>query len=53
MSSAGLNVWTGSRAIRDRVTRLINSSLLPENIGPQMTSIHPDDGLNMARDDRP
>ena len=42
---AGLKVWTGTRAMRDLVTRRISSSLLPENIGPQMTSIHPDCGL--------
>src|SRR5690606_16046027 len=40
-SIAGLNTWTGMRAIAARVTRRISSSLLPENIGPQMTSIHP------------
>jgi len=36
-----LNVWVGIRAIWDLVTRRISSSLFPENIGPQMTSIHP------------
>src|ERR1041384_3351110 len=37
----GLNTSTRLRAIMARRSRLISSSLLPENIGPQITSIHP------------
>src|ERR1700676_2080514 len=35
----GLNTWTRFRAIRARRSRRISSSLLPENMGPQTTSI--------------
>src|SRR6266542_1182080 len=38
---AGLKTCTRLRAIMDRRSRRISSSLLPENIGPQITSIHP------------
>src|ERR1035438_3397722 len=37
----GLNTCTLLRAIMARRSRRINSSLLPENMGPQITSIHP------------
>src|ERR1017187_5617523 len=37
----GLNTCTRLRAIMARRRRRINSSLLPENIGPQMASIQP------------
>ena len=37
----GLKTSTRLRAIMARRRRRINSSLLPENMGPQMTSIHP------------
>src|SRR5690606_4077979 len=37
----GLNTCTGCLAMSARVTRLISSSLLPENIGPAMTSTQP------------
>src|SRR5271166_2809610 len=37
----GLNTCTRFRAILARRRRRINSSLLPENIGPQITSIQP------------
>src|SRR5437867_7338177 len=37
----GLNTCTRLRAIMARRRRRINSSLLPENMGPQTTSIHP------------
>src|ERR1035437_4431277 len=37
----GLNTSTRLRAIMALRRRLINSSLLPENMGPQITSIHP------------
>src|SRR5690349_18885967 len=38
---AGLKTCTRLRAIMDRRKRRISSSLFPENIGPQITSIHP------------
>ena len=38
---AGLKTSTRLRAIMARRRRLISSSLLPENMGPQITSIHP------------
>src|SRR5580658_1224794 len=38
---AGLNTCTRLRAMPARRRRRINSSLLPENIGPQIASIHP------------
>src|SRR5947208_783277 len=37
----GLNTCTRLRAIMARRNRRISSSLLPENIGPQITSIQP------------
>src|SRR4051794_34721584 len=37
----GLNTSTRFRAIMALRRRLISSSLFPENMGPQMTSIHP------------
>src|ERR1041384_1323133 len=37
----GLNICTRCRAISARRSRRISSSLLPLNIGPQMTSIQP------------
>src|ERR1017187_9420099 len=37
----GLKTSTRLRAIMARRKRLISSSLLPENMGPQITSIHP------------
>src|ERR1700730_13781882 len=37
----GLNTCTRLRAIMARRSRRINSSLFPENIGPQIASIHP------------
>src|SRR6188472_815450 len=37
----GLNTCTRFRAILARLSLRISSSLLPENIGPQMTSIQP------------
>lgn len=41
VSRAGLKTWTRLRAIMARRRRRISSSLLPENIGPQITSTHP------------
>src|SRR5262249_42407263 len=38
---AGLKICTRCRAISARRRRRISSSLLPENIGPTTTSIHP------------
>src|ERR1041385_2606095 len=38
---AGLKTCTRLRAIMARRRRRMSSSLLPENIGPQITSIHP------------
>src|SRR5262252_3860905 len=38
---AGLKICTRCRAISARRSRRISSSLLPENIGPTTTSIHP------------
>src|ERR1700688_2380291 len=37
----GLKICTRCRAISARFKRRINSSLLPENMGPTITSIHP------------
>ena len=37
----GLKTSTRLRAIMARRSRRISSSLFPENIGPQITSIHP------------
>src|SRR6266478_4110471 len=37
----GLKTWTRLRAMIARRERRISSSLLPENIGPQITSIQP------------
>src|SRR5271170_3223083 len=37
----GLNTCTRLRAIMARRSRRISSSLLPENMGPQIASIHP------------
>src|ERR1051326_2603856 len=37
----GLKIWTRWRAISARRRRRISSSLLPLNIGPQITSIQP------------
>jgi hypothetical protein len=41
LSMVGLKTSTRFRAIMALRRRLINSSLLPENMGPQITSIHP------------
>jgi hypothetical protein len=41
VSMDGLNTSTRLRAIMALRRRLISSSLLPENMGPQITSIHP------------
>src|SRR6185369_17288598 len=40
-SMDGLKTSTRFRAIMARRNRRISSSLLPENMGPQITSIHP------------
>src|SRR5580692_6297916 len=40
-SIAGLKTWTRLRAMVARRRRRISSSLLPENMGPQITSIQP------------
>ena len=45
---AGLKTSTRLRAIMARRRRRINSSLLPENMGPQITSIHPTLPLMMS-----
>src|SRR3954469_4380988 len=44
-SRCDLNTWTFFFAIIARRTRRISSSLFPENITPQITSIQPDSGL--------
>src|SRR5688500_15013046 len=44
-SRCDLNTCTSLRAIIALRTRRISSSLLPENITPQITSIQPDSGL--------
>src|SRR5580704_6162661 len=41
LSITGLNTCTRLRAIMARRNRRISSSLLPENMGPQIASIHP------------
>src|SRR5262249_15787067 len=45
---AGLKICTRWRAISARRRRRISSSLLPENIGPTTTSIHPMLPLTMS-----
>jgi hypothetical protein len=45
---AGLKTCTRFRAIMARRSRRINSSLLPENMGPQMASIHPMLGITIS-----
>src|SRR5712692_12046240 len=44
----GLKICTRSRAISARRSRRISSSLLPENIGPTITSIQPMLPLTMS-----
>ena len=44
-SIAGLKTCTRRLAICARRSRRINSSLLPLNMLPTMTSIHPDEGM--------
>src|SRR5713101_6616642 len=44
----GLKICTRCRAISARRSRRINSSLLPENIGPTITSIQPMLPLTMS-----
>src|SRR5262245_15915335 len=46
-STRGLKSWTFWRAIWARRTRRISSSLLPLNMLPVMTSIHPDRGCGV------
>ena len=45
----GLNTCTRLRAIMERRSRRISSSLLPENIGPQIASIQPRLPVTMSK----
>jgi hypothetical protein len=48
VSAVGLKISTRNWAILARFSRRMSSSVLPENMEPQMTSIHPRDGLDWA-----
>lgn len=52
MSRAGLNVCVGTLPRWYLVTRRMSSSLFPENIGPQMTSIQPSSALRCMASER-
>ena len=49
VSATGLNISTLILAIRARFTRLISSSVLPENIDPQITSILPPNSFRLLK----